>query len=143
MKQYHHGFTLIELMIVVAIIGVLAAIALPTYQDYVARAQATEALKSADGIKTDIATYYWQTGVFPPAGNFIISTAADLAGKYYKRGGVVVSPDSGVITTTFNTGANNQKTVILTPHANPNNRQIITWTCSGTVSKTRLPSTCQ
>ena len=61
----HKGFTLIELMIVVAIIGILAAIAIPQYQNYVARAQVSEALVMASGAKTAVAEYYMINGTFP------------------------------------------------------------------------------
>jgi type IV pilus assembly protein PilA len=64
-KQVQKGFTLIELMIVVAIIGILAAIAIPAYQNYTIRAQVTEGLSLADGWKTGIAEFYAQNGVFP------------------------------------------------------------------------------
>lgn len=137
------GFTLIELMIVIAIIGILAAIALPAYQDYVARAQATEALKATEGLKTDIGVYYWQTGTYPPAGSSIMASAAQLQGKYFSAGGAVVNPGDGVITVTFDNGVNSNSTVVLTPTANPGNRQIITWVCSGTVGSQRLPASCQ
>ncbi|MFC3902969.1 type IV pilus assembly protein PilA [Acinetobacter marinus] len=59
------GFTLIELMIVVAIIGILAAIAIPAYQDYIARSQVSEALMFASGYKNQVSDIYWQTASCP------------------------------------------------------------------------------
>jgi type IV pilus assembly protein PilA len=84
MKRLHSGFTLIELMIVVAIIGILAAIAIPQYQNYVARAQVAEALVLASGAKMAIAEYRITTGEWP-ADNAAAGLAADpldISGKY-------------------------------------------------------------
>ncbi|MGH8755147.1 MAG: pilin, partial [Burkholderiales bacterium] len=67
MKLLQKGFTLIELMIVVAIIGILAAVAIPAYQDYTARAQVTEAVGLLSGGKTPMAEYYADKGVWPLA----------------------------------------------------------------------------
>jgi type IV pilus assembly protein PilA len=77
MKSVQKGFTLIELMIVVAIIGILAAIAIPAYQNYTIRAQVTEGLNLADGWKTSISEYYAQNGAFPTCST---SAAAGAAG---------------------------------------------------------------
>src|SRR6185437_6555217 len=73
MKVIQKGFTLIELMIVIAIIGILAAIALPAYQDYTIRAQVTEGLSLAGGVETAEADYFAQYGVMPAAGVTIAS----------------------------------------------------------------------
>ncbi|HEX4872292.1 MAG TPA: pilin [Nevskiaceae bacterium] len=73
------GFTLIELMIVVAIIGILAAIAIPAYQDYIARSQVSEAVSLMSGGKTPLAEYYSDKGVWPTAPGSVMGT---IAGKY-------------------------------------------------------------
>ena len=85
----NQGFTLIELMIVVAIIGILAAIAIPAYQSYVARAQASEALELFSGVKAPLAEYYADKGVWPatPAeiglntsGKYVVSSVEFVGG---------------------------------------------------------------
>ncbi|MEQ8288807.1 MAG: pilin [Gammaproteobacteria bacterium] len=78
-KQLQKGFTLIELMIVVAIIGILAAVAIPSYQDYTARAQVTEAVNLAAGFKTGLAEYYADTGTWP---GYLTAVGSTLTGKY-------------------------------------------------------------
>lgn len=81
MKHKQKGFTLIELMIVVAIIGILAAIAIPSYQDYTARAQVSEAVSLAAGFKTGLAEYYQAEGIYPTTLN-ITAIGTTTAGKY-------------------------------------------------------------
>ena len=76
MKQLQKGFTLIELMIVVAIIGILAAIAIPSYSDYTARSQVTEAVGLSSGFKTGFAEFYADNGVWPNHLTQIGSTTA-------------------------------------------------------------------
>jgi type IV pilus assembly protein PilA len=108
-KQIQKGFTLIELMIVVAIIGILAAIAIPAYQNYTIRAQVTEGLTLAGGWKAAIAEYYSQNGTFPTCssttgGAGCVAAAGATTGKYV--GSVVVGPTAGQIVITYGLLAN-------------------------------------
>ena len=80
------GFTLIELMIVVAIIGILAAIAIPAYQDYTIRAQVSEGLSLAAGSKVAVTEYYQDRGAWPTDNNEAgVETAGNIAGKYVSQ----------------------------------------------------------
>ena len=96
MKRVQQGFTLIELMIVVAIIGILAAVALPAYQDYTARAKVTEVMLQLDNCKTGVSEFIQANGVFP--------TDADQAGcdskvaTKYMAAGMAVDKATGAIT---------------------------------------------
>ena len=146
------GFTLIELMIVVAIIGILAAIALPAYQEYVGRAQAAEAFTISDGLRHEIAVWAAEHQAFPDSAvtapnGYIGSQAAVLQGKYIDAGDVSVG-DRGRILVTFARGYLSGKVMVLTPTLNlVNNEQIIMWRCgsdpASTVPVEYLPATCR
>ncbi|HFC7203924.1 TPA: pilin, partial [Neisseria meningitidis] len=96
MNTLQKGFTLIELMIVIAIVGILAAVALPAYQDYTARAQVSEAILLAEGQKSAVTEYYLNHGIWPANNNSagVASTATDIKGKYVQS----VTVANGVIT---------------------------------------------
>ena len=144
------GFTLIELMIVIAIIGILAAIALPAYQDYTARAQASEGFKATSGLQSDIGIFVADQNRYPLAAD--IDGEELLEGKYFAAGGVAITGGDAanieepttpsVIQVTFNSGANNGETLTLTPTATATG-QISEWTCAGSIDGSRLPASCQ
>ncbi len=127
MKTLQKGFTLIELMIVVAIIGILAAIAIPAYQDYTIRAQVSEGLTMSADLKAAIAETMAQTGVWPADVEAIGLEADDIkAGKYVT--GLVV--DTGTIIITYGDQANARidgETLAIQPFVNDN--LDLVWVC--------------
>ncbi|HEZ4654315.1 TPA: pilin [Neisseria meningitidis] len=106
MNTLQKGFTLIELMIVIAIVGILAAVALPAYQDYTARAQVSEAILLAEGQKSAVTEYYLNHGEWPGNNSSAgVATSANIKGKYVKE----VTVANGVITATMlSSGVNNE-----------------------------------
>ncbi|CWP41224.1 pilin [Neisseria meningitidis] len=98
MNTLQKGFTLIELMIVIAIVGILAAVALPAYQDYTARAQVSEAILLAEGQKSAVTEYYLNHGIWPGDNSSAgVATSTDIKGKYVKS----VEVKNGVVTATM------------------------------------------
>ena len=145
MKKLQKGFTLIELMIVIAIIGILAAIALPAYQDYLARTQASEGFKASSGLQADIGVYASANSTLNGVQSDpnVAGTVSELGGKYFSRGSVSVDNATGAYTINFNAGANANKNLVVSPVLNTATGQITKWVCSGSIEKRRLPSTCQ
>ncbi len=140
-KNVQKGFTLIELMIVIAIIGILAAIAIPAYQDYTIRAQASEALSLLDGIKTPMYEYYTNTGTWPSNTTTGFVTNTSYAGNYVAS--IDINGD-GTATATYGGKANTKisgETLILSATTLAGSVQ---WSCTqGTLLAKYRPSSCR
>jgi type IV pilus assembly protein PilA len=150
------GFTLIELMIVVAIIGILAAIAIPAYQDYTIRSQVSEGSVLADGVKTALVEYYNNKGTWPTNNESAgLEASTSIFGKYV--GSVDVGSHTGLIVVTFSSTAPREanakidtKTLVFSGGA-ADGQGSITWNCKSTaggavqttIDNKYLPQACR
>ena len=143
------GFTLIELMIVIAIIGILAAIAIPAYKDYTIRAQVSEGLSLASGAKAAVSEFYMDSGVFPVTNDEAgIAAAAAILGRYATD---VTVGALGIITVTYNNAGQTHADLVadggllvLTPTSGLAQASV-TWNCdaASTLPDKWLPAACR
>jgi len=142
MRISQRGFTLIELMIVVTIIGILAAVAIPMYIDYAVRSQVAEGINLASGAKTAVAEFYQEHGAFPTDNTEAsLAPAGNIQGKYVAS----VSVSDAVISIQYGNDANSKiggKTVVVTA---ADNLGSLKWECAsgGALLEKHLPSACR
>lgn len=144
MKKIQQGFTLIELMIVVAIIGILAAVAIPAYQDYTIRAQVTEGLGLASAAKTSVSEFFATNGILPASNASAgIAVAASISGNNVASVGIAAN---GVIQISYSAanGPLDGGLMMLTPRTSGGR---VAWSCTstaaGTIDGRYRPSSCR
>ena len=152
MKNVQKGFTLIELMIVVAIIAILAAIAIPQYQNYITKSQFSESQTVADGMKTQIAESFTQTGVCPVLGTTpgFPQNASSYAGKYVASADVKPptatsgTPMCNILVTFKATGSVSKDLGGQTAtFQGTDNGGTFSWTCVSSAPAKVLPAACK
>lgn len=143
MKRVQHGFTLIELMIVVAIIGILASIAIPMYLDYAVRTQVGNGINLASAAKAAVTEYYQDQGVFPTdnatAG---IEAAGNITGKYVAQ---IAVGAGGAVQVTYGNDVNTKILNAILTMTPSDNAGSISWACTGdaTLVPKWLPPVCR
>jgi type IV pilus assembly protein PilA len=143
-RSVQQGFTLIELMIVVAIIGILAAVALPAYRDYTVRAKVSEVMLAAAAAKPNIAEYVTTYGEFPDAASVTIENQVSkyVAAVTYAR----ASATAATITATAKTAAQGGEAAMaggtITLVGAASGGQVV-WSCGGSIDLKYRPSSCK
>jgi type IV pilus assembly protein PilA len=140
-KAVQKGFTLIELMIVVAIIGILAAVALPAYQDYTVRAKVSEVVLAASAGKNSIAEFYQANGHMPGVNSAGVTNQQSkyVSGVAYTTTGT----DNATITATSqNLGSSITGNIVLTGTGTASTGQV-GWVCTGSLDVKYLPASCK
>ena len=146
MKKLQQGFTLIELMIVIAILGILMAIAIPAYQDYAVRAKAAEGINLAGATKLAVAETYSSSGFFPPSqASAGLPAATSITGKYVTSVDAGATGGRGIVTISYSSGEPKLASGVLLLSASTT-AGAVKWKCkiSGTTMQTRyVPSECR
>ena len=143
MKRVQQGFTLIELMIVVAIIGILAAIALPAYQDYTVRARVTELILAVSAGKTPVAEFYQIKNELPNVGSVQIDTQQSNFVTSVRWTGAAIE---GQASNNLGNAAANGKQITMTPSTQAGSA-VLNWACGPSATnpmpKKYLPASCK